>query len=192
MHRYIKEISKQLTTAFLVVVLLVTLSCSKDEKEKIDAVEYRQALPGLSVTKITTVISDSGITRYRIATDKMDVFDKANEPYWDFPKGIYFERFAENLAVDANFRSNKARYYERKKLWEFQGKVKAINLEGDMFETDLLYWDEANGRIYSDKFIRITEERGIYTGVGFESDETMTRWHIKQLEADVYYKEEEE
>lgn len=183
------KILKKLTTATLVVVLLTAVSCAKEEQEKIGAVKDRKVLPGLSVSKITTVISDSGITRYRIVTDKMDVFDKANEPYWDFPKGLYFERFAENLAIDANFRSNYARYYERKKLWEFKDKVKAINLQGQMFETDLLYWDEVNDRIYSDKFIRITRETGVTTGIGFESDESLTRWIIRNPQADIYYKE---
>ncbi len=177
--------------AITTVVLLGALSCTKEEKITIDAVEDRSETPGLSVKKITTVISDSGITRYRIVTDRMEVFDQAADPYWLFPEGLYFERFAPDLSVDANFECQQARYLEYQKLWEFKGNVRAINLEGHMLETELLYWDEKQKKIYSDKAFRLTRPTGVSTGVGFETNETMTRWSALQTKSDMYVKEEE-
>ncbi len=186
----VKKTLNNLTTALLVVVVLFTVSCSKDEPDKIEAVKDRKTLPALSATKITTVISDSGITRYRIYTDKWDIYDRAAEPYWEFSKGIHFERFAENLSVNATFNSNYARYYERKRMWEFKGKVKAINLEGVMFETDILYWDEASDRIFSDQFIKITRPTMIITGVGFEANESLSQWKILNPKGPIYVDEQ--
>ena len=57
--------------------------------------------PKLKADIITTLISDSGITRYRISAQEWLVFDRDTQPYWDFPKGIYFERFNEEYVVDA-------------------------------------------------------------------------------------------
>ena len=134
--KFSKQIIINLTAAFWVVVVLFgAVSCEKERTEKIAAVKDRKTLPGLHATKVTTVISDSGITRYRIYTDQWDVFDKAKESYWEFPKGLHFERFDENLAIDANFTSKYGRYYEGRRLWEFRGKVKAINVLGEMFES---------------------------------------------------------
>lgn len=183
------KIIKNLTTAFLVVVVLFAGACSKNEPEKIGAVKDRKTLPGLTATKITTVISDSGITRYRIYTDKWDIFDKAVEPYWEFPKGLHFEQFAENLSVSATFSSQYARYYESKKLWEFKGKVRAINLKGEMFETELLYWDENRQLIYSDKFMRVTRPTMIISGVGFEANQSLTRWRVVNAQGPIYLDE---
>lgn len=183
------KIMNKLTTALLVVVVLFAIACTKEEPDKIEAVKDRKTLPGLSSTKITTVISDSGITRYRIYTDKWDIYDKATEPYWEFSKGLHFERFAENLSVNATFNSKYARYYERKRLWEFKGKVKAINLEGVMFETEILYWDEASDRIYSDKFIRVTRPTMIINGVGFEANQSLTKWRILNPQGPIYVDE---
>lgn len=177
------KILKNVATAFLVVVVLFgAAACSKEEAPKLEAVKDRKKLPGLAATKITTVISDSGITRYRIYTDQWDVFDRASEPYWDFPKGLHFERFDQRLNIDANFRSNTAKYYEYKKLWEFKGKVKAVNIKGEMFETDLLYWDQVQERIYSDKFIRVTQATRVITAYGFESDQSLIRYNFKNVE----------
>lgn len=183
------KIIKNLTTAFLVVVVLFVGACSKNEPEKIGAVKDRKTLPGLTATKITTVISDSGITRYRIYTDKWDIFDKAVEPYWEFPKGLHFEQFAKNLSVSATFSSQYARYYESKKLWEFKGKVRAINLKGEMFETELLYWDENRQLIYSDKFMRVTRPTMVISGVGFEANQSLTRWRVVNAQGPIYLDE---
>lgn len=184
------EISKLLTIVILTVVFVSgIISCTKEEAPQIGAVKDRDKLPGLEATKITTVISDSGITRYRIYSDQWNIYDRGKDPYWDFPKGIYFEKFTPNLAIDANFRSDKARYDELKKIWEFKGKVKAINLKGEMFETDLLYWDQTTERIYSDKFIRVTQQTRIINAVGFESDQSLTKYRFRNVEGIMTVKE---
>lgn len=176
-----KQLLINLTAAFWVVVVLFgAVSCEKEKPEKIAAVLNRQAMPGLHATKITTVISDSGITRYRIYTDQWDVFDKAKESYWEFPKGIHFERFNENLVIDANFHSNYARYYDNKRIWEFKGKVKSINMIGEMFETEHLFWDQNQEKIYSDTVVKITQLTRSVTGRGFESNQDMTRYSFRQ------------
>ena len=182
MSLYLKILKNVATAILVVVVLFGVAACSKEEAPKLEAVKDRKKLPGLAATKITTVISDSGITRYRIYTDQWDVFDRAAEPYWNFPKGLHFERFDKRLNIDANFHSKTAKYYEYKKLWEFRGNVKAVNIKGEMFETDLLYWDQTQERIYSDKFIRVTQATRVITAYGFESDQSLTRYNFRNVE----------
>ena len=62
----------------------------------------------LSATDVITLVSDSGITRYRVNAKVWNVYDKAEEPYWDFPEGIHFDRFDPNMKVDAEIESKKA------------------------------------------------------------------------------------
>lgn len=173
---------KNLTATFIVVVLLISgVGCKKDTPDKIGAVKNRTLIPKLHAQEVTTVISDSGITKYRIYTKQWDVYDKAAEPYWNFPKGLHFERFNEDLVVDANIHANRAKYFDRKRLWELRGKVKAINLMGEMFETEHLYWDQMQERIYSDTLIKVTQKTRIITGVGFESNQSMTKYSILKI-----------
>lgn len=155
-------------------------ACSKESPEKIAAVVDRSSLPQLHATEITTIISDSGITRYRIFAPRWDVYDKASQPYWDFPNGIHFEKFNLDLKVDANIHSQYARFKENEQLWELRGKVRATNLQGDLFETEQLFWDQRLRRIYSDSLIKITQISHIITGIGFESNESMTNYTIRK------------
>jgi LPS export ABC transporter protein LptC len=162
-------------------ILFFMIACSKKEdSDKIAAVKDRSALPKLHATEISTVISDSGITRYRISSDRWDMYDKAAEPYQEFPKGIHLEKFDINLKVDANIHSHYARYNENDQIWELRGKVRATNLQGELFETEQLFWDQRQKRIFSSKLITITQVSHIISGIGFESNESMTNYTIRK------------
>ncbi len=156
------------------------VACIQDKPVKISAIKDRAAMPKLHATDITTVISDSGITRYRISTPRWDVYDKSVQPYWEFPNGIHFERFNLNMKVDANINSQYARFNENEKVWELRGKVKSINLQGELFETEQLFWNQNQERFYSDSLVKITQATRIITGIGFESNQSMTKYTIKK------------
>jgi len=168
------------TILTVVVVLFIAVACSNDKPEKIGAVVDRSKLPKLHATEITTVISDSGITRYRISAPRWDVYDRATQPYWLFPNGIHFEKFDLNLKVDANIHSKFAKFNENEQLWELRGKVKMTNIQGELFETEQLFWNQREERFYSDSLIKITQATHIITGIGFESNQTMTHYTIKK------------
>ena len=42
----------------------------------------------------------------------------------------------------------------------------------------MLYWDQKEEKIYSDKYIRIEEDDKIITGIGFESNQDMSQYKI--------------
>ncbi len=180
-----------MTTAFWVVVVLFSLTaCNSKEPVLAEAISDRAAMPYLHATDITTVVSDSGITRYRINTPQWDIFDKAVHPYWEFPVGIHLERFDEQLRVDANVHCLYAKYLERDQLWELKGKVRATNIQGELFETELLYWNQRTEQIYSDSLIKITKAEYIIIGVGFESNQDMTKYFVRQTQYILPVKEE--
>ncbi|MPM84714.1 Lipopolysaccharide export system protein LptC [bioreactor metagenome] len=136
-------------------------------------------MPRLHALQVTTVISDSGITRYRINTPQWDIYDKSNQPYWEFPAGVHFERFDEQLNVDANIHCEYAKFLENEQLWELKGNVRATNIQGELFETEHLFWNQRAEKIYSDSLIKITQANYIITGKGFESNQEMTRYQVK-------------
>lgn len=177
------HINKCITTAFLVVVMLFMLiSCQKEEAETIGAISDRSQLPRMHAINISTVISDSGITRYRINTPQWDVYDKAMNPYWEFPLGVHFERFDEQLHVNANIHCDYAKFLENQQIWELKGRVKATNMKGELFETEHLFWDQRMQNIHSDSMITITQATHIITGIGFDSNQEMTRYAIKNIQ----------
>lgn len=155
-------------------------SCSarKDKKLHADAITDRSQCPVLDTRGVTTLISDSGITRYRVKAAVWQIYDKAHPPYWEFPEGIYLENFGPDFEVEASLEADYAYYNDSLKIWTLRGNVHALNLQGETFDTPMLMWNQNTERIYSDSSITITRETSIIHGIGFESNQQMSQYTI--------------
>lgn len=168
-----------MAVALVVTVLLfLSASCSKKNDDFAASFTDRGNVPGMYTDSVTTLISDSGRIRYRILSKEWIIYDKSNEPFWFFPKKLHFERFDDSMKVESVMDCDTARYFSRQRLWEFKNNIRIINMQGDVFETQLLYWDQRQQRIYSDSFIRIEQKKMILSGYGFESNQTFTKYNI--------------
>jgi LPS export ABC transporter protein LptC len=173
------EIMKGPALALVVMaVLFLPTACTKEKPVYVKAFEDRNKVPSMFTDSVTTLISDSGRIRYRVICDVWEVYDKAAEPYWYFPRKVYFERFNDQMKAESLVQCDTAKYFTRRKMWELKKNVKLINLKGETFQTALLYWDQRQQRIYSDSFIRIEQQDQILTGYGFESNEQLTVYKI--------------
>lgn len=164
----------------LVVFAILLCACTPSIKRVGQSGEAadRSQIPVLMTDSVTTLISDSGITRYRIEAPQWLVFDKTEKPYQEFPQGIYLEQFDIDLSVQASLKADYAYYNEPAQVWTLRGHVHALNRKGEQFDTSELNWDQQTHRIYSDSSIHITREKSTIEGVGFDSNEEMTKYTI--------------
>lgn len=180
-----KSISITIVFATMVMLLLFS-ACSGSGKELGAAITERDSLPVMETTGVMSLISDSGITRYRIHAEEWQVFDRKDPSYWAFEKGVFLEKFDSLFNVDASIKADTAYFYDKERLWKLMGGVAIENLKGEKFNTELLYWDQNKRSVYSDRFIRIEQPDRIITGHGFESNEQMTVYVIKKPEGIFY------
>ncbi len=172
-----------ITVATVVTVMFVLLtSCKETLKETIPNFESIELVPTLRSNNVSTLVSDSGITRYRIETLEWLMYDKAEEPYWYFPQGIYVEKFDTLFAVEAMIEGDTATFFKDKQLWHLQRNVKMQNLQGEIFKTEELFWNQKTKRIYSDQFIHIERADRVIEGYGFDSNEEMTKYTIHKTQ----------
>ena len=179
--RFLSKTDKYgITTTFGVVVMLLLFmaSCGKDNKEVVEVTFDPENTYTMKATDVTSLISDSGITRYRLNAKEWLVFGKAEDPYWYFPEGIYVEKFDTLFQTEASIKADTAYHWDKKGLWKLIGNVEVESLQGENFQTSLLYWDQKEEKIYSDQYIRIEQEDKIITGIGFESNQDMTKYKI--------------
>ncbi|MBR3454836.1 MAG: LPS export ABC transporter periplasmic protein LptC [Bacteroidaceae bacterium] len=163
----------------LVILLpLLMLACSEDEGNFAPAIEQRDSLPILKSRGVSTLISDSGIIRYKIIAEEWYIYDRRNPSFWAFEKGLFLEQFDEEYHVKAFVNADTAYYYDRQELWELRGRVLVKNLKGETFKTSLLYWDQKKHELYSDRYMEIKGETQELSGYDFRSDERMTRYSI--------------
>lgn len=174
-----------------IVMLLLLPGCGGKKANLGEAITERDSLPMMTTLGVVTYISDSGVTRYRMDADEWLVYDRKKPSYWAFEKGVYLEQFDSLLNVEASIKADTAYYYDKQKLWKLMGNVDIENRKGERFNTELLYWNQATEKVYSDRFIRIEQPDRIITGYGFDSNQQMTNYQIRNM-GGVFYVDEEE
>lgn len=184
-----QKIERKWGWAAALSLMVLLLSCSGKQKAMGEAITERDSVPVMDTRGVTTLISDSGMIRYRINTEEWKVFDRKNPPYWSFEKGVYLEKFDTLFRVEASIEADTAYFYNKEELWKLVRNVHIQNLKGEKFDTDLLYWDQRKKRVYSDRFIRIEQPDRIITGRGFESNQEMTVYTIHKPEG-IFYVDE--
>ena len=178
-------------TVFLIVAVMLffNTSCQSQDETAGGIIENRDSIPILKSIGVSTLISDSGVVRYKIISEDWFVYDKKDPPYWSFEKGLFIEKFDEEYHVEAFISCDTAYYYDTKKLWELRGRVFVKNLKGETFKTSLLYWDQSIHEIYSDRYMEIRGETELQ-GYNFRSNESMTDYKIHSSKGAFPFKEE--
>ncbi len=139
-------------------------------------------MPTIISRDVYTLISDSGITRYRIKSPLWNIFEEARHPYWNFPKGLVLEQLNQlNFSTEASVECGYAVYYKDKQLWKLEKNVVVRNILKDTMWTQQLFWDQEKKEIYSDSFIHINKSKRIIEGTGFRSNEDFTQYEIKHV-----------
>ena len=92
--------SISITIAFGAIVMLLSFSSCGGKKNTLgDAITERDSLPVMNTLGVTTLISDSGVTRYRVNTEEWTVYDRKKPSYWAFEKGVYLDNLILSLIL---------------------------------------------------------------------------------------------
>ena len=164
---------------FAALVFAAFTACSDNVKEHTaPAIHDRDSVSMMTSYGVNTLISDSGIIKYRIVTERWDVNIVRNPSRWTFEKGIFFEQFDEKFHVQAYIQADTAWYYDVKKLWHLRGRVRIRNINGLIYTSEELYWDGISHELYSNVFSKVVTPERQMEGSYFRSDEQMRHYLV--------------
>jgi len=156
------------------------------------------AMPMDHVENASSLISDAGITRYRVNAKIQQVYSADSDEYWYFPEGIYVEQFDSLLRVVGHITADTAYYFKDKDIWHAIGNVVIKNIEERTFETSELFWDRkipqnTRGAFYSEQLVKVTEPDGtFFWGLGMTADQTLTNVRFYQFQGEFNVEESDE
>lgn len=173
---------------FLSVIALFSFSCAR----KIDTIKKNDilSLPSVTARNDTTIFTDSGKVQLVISFPLMESYENAEPPYSEFKSGINVTFYDGNVEPIGFATARYAKYISKKSLWELKDSVVVVNETKDKLETDQLFWDQEKEIIYTDRYVKITNEDQTVIGSGFESDVRLTRRRIKNVTATIYLHDE--
>ena len=161
------------------VILSALTACGGDVKEHTAPPIYdRDSVSMMTSYGVNTLISDSGVIKYRIVTERWDVNVVRNPSRWTFEKGVFFEQFDEKFHVQAYIQADTAWYYDQKKLWHLRGRVRIRNINGLVYTSEELFWDGMAHELYSNVFSKVVTPERSMEGSYFRSDENMRHYMV--------------
>lgn len=163
-------------------VFLALTACEGDKQHTAPAIHERDSVATMTTYGVKTLISDSGIIKYRIVAERWEVNDKKKPSRWIFDKGIVLTQFDLKKHVLGYITCDTAYYFDQLRRWELRGRVRIHTKDSIDFRSEELYWDEQNHEIWSHKPSYIKTPDREMAGNWFKSDERMTRYEIRQAE----------
>ncbi len=163
--------------AAIVTFLCILTACEGDKEHMAPAVSDSDSIPFMNAHGISTLISDSGVIRYKIVAEEWQIFNTTNPATWTFKKGFFMERYDENMHVNLFVQADTA-YLREMNTWELRGRVVVKNLEGTLFLTEELFWDMGEHNIWNHMPMDIFMPDRELHGTDFRSNESMTDYFV--------------
>jgi LPS export ABC transporter protein LptC len=83
-------------------------------------------------------------------------------------------------------RADKGFYIKDQNIYKGVGDVKVKNLIKDQqLQTEEIFWNPNEKRIYTDKFVTIQEKQTLFNGTGMEADESFSNYKLKNVRGDL-------
>ena len=154
-------------------VAFVVLSC-KGKLGEADAINIEEA-PVQTVDDMFIVQSKNGIIQMRAEAPVMERYERDTMSFELFPAGFFVYGYTDDEKLETEIVADRARhlkYKDGRETWEAFGNVVVKNLiKQEVMETDTLYWDQKEEKIYTHCYVRLYSPDGFMQGYGMESDQ---------------------
>jgi len=187
-----KHSSTKFRTPFLIALIVIVTGMILSCENKIGQIPKSDllSLPSLTVKDCETGFTDSGRLQLVISFHLMEEYDNTSSPYSEFRSGIRVLYFDGQKDPVARVTAKYAKFNKTNSLWELKDSVVMVNESNEKLETELLFWNQEKDLIYTDRFVKITNEDQIIQGFGFESDSHLQNRRIKKVSATIYFDDE--
>lgn len=163
----------------MLVAGMLVFACAND-LEEINRVTSRENLPAQTILGNDITYTDSTVIQFNIKAGRIDRFP-GEEPRDEFSEGVAVVSYHPDGSVKSRINAENATYFPEKKIMIARDSVTLLNDEGKKLNTELLTWDESLGKIYTDKFVRITTPTEILFGDGLDAEQDFSRYEIKNI-----------
>lgn len=185
-------LKKAVKHTFIFLTALFCLNACTNDLKDVMAIPSNKLSPSQTADTVSMIYTDSAQLKIVLKAPRLIQFNKnVSEPFTILPKGVNVTFFDTEEKVSSTLKANYAVRYELTKRMEARYAVEVVNNKGEKMETEKLIWDEANKRIYTDAFVKITTSTQIITGKGLESNEDFSRYSIKQVQATIQINNDE-
>ena len=154
-------------------VAFVVYSCKGKLAEE-DAMDIT-LMPVQTADSITSVQTQNGQIQMRMEAPLMERYETDSLSTQLFPEGFAVYGYIDGGLLETSITADNARhlkYSDGRESWGAFGNVVVKNLiKREVMETDTLYWDQKEEKIWTVCYVKMYSPDGFMQGYGMESDQ---------------------
>ena len=174
------KLQKHIFQFTIILIAVFIFSCTEEKiRPHVNLTMEEENIPVQESWDSKVIFTENGILKGILYTDHLRAFNDPKEKLLD---GVRFEFYNEEGKKTSQLTSKHGRIDELTQDMYAIDSVVAINDSSNVkLETDELMWRKKDERIISDKFVRITSDEEIIEGYGFESDQQIKNYIIRNV-----------
>jgi len=179
-----KYFSRNSFPFFLALLCCVTIISCESNFRDVQKMSVSEFTPSGDADSINLKYTDSGRITANLVSPKMLDYATVKFPFTEFPKGMHLTLYDKNgkeTYIDANYAiSDKST-----NIIDLQGKVKISNQNGELLETEQLYYDQKNEWFFTEKKFKFTSPKGVSFGEGIDFSKDFKKVNSQKISGQV-------
>ncbi|HAH54305.1 MAG TPA: LPS export ABC transporter periplasmic protein LptC [Flavobacterium sp.] len=151
---------------FSALIVTLFLGCESNFKE-VQKSNFSEFVPSGEAEKINLKYTDSGRITAILVSPKMMEYANVAFPFTDFPKGVdvtLYDKNNKRTIILADYATS----YKSTNIIDLKGNVTISSQDGQILETDQLYFDQKNEWFFTEKNFKFTDPKGTSNGQGID------------------------
>ena len=166
-----------------VIFCLTVASCESNFKD-VQKMGVSEFTPRGDADSINLKYTDSGRITANLISPKMLDYATVEYPFTEFPNGMHLTLFDKNgkeTYIDAKY----AISHKTTNIIDLQGDVKISNQNGEVLETEQLYYDQKNEWFFTEKKFKFTSPKGVSYGEGIDFSKDFKKVNSQKISGQV-------
>lgn len=181
--RGLRALSCSLPKVTVLLTVGISLTISACEQRKVERQDLGIDIDSayMMLTRdVDMLVSDSGITKYKLITPLWIIYDRPDRKQWYFPEGINMWSVDSVQPGNRLVTCDTAILHVDRDEWELIGNVRIHGLQGERLYTPHLYWQRRQQRLYSEDSTYFATEGRVLRGARFEAADNLSWYRIFQ------------
>jgi len=168
----------------LFLVFSVTMISCESNFRDVQKMGFAEFSPSGDADDINLKYTDSGRITANLISPKMLDFATVAYPFTEFPKGIHLTLYDKNgkqTFVDSKY----AVSHKTTNIIDLQLDVKISNQNGELLETEQLYYDQKNEWFFTEKKFKFTSPKGVSYGEGIDFSKDFKKVNSQKISGEI-------
>ena len=149
-----------------ILFCFIIMGCESNFRD-VQKMGFAEFSPSGDADDINLKYTDSGRITANLISPKMLDYATVEYPFTEFPNGIHLTLFDKNgkqTYIDAKY----AVSHKATNLIDLQNNVKISNQNGELLETEQLYYDQKNAWFFTERKYKFSSPKGVSNGQGID------------------------